>query len=624
MRGERLQIEYNDINDVKTLIRVWQTDYSGPVSLLYGTENPLEITWGDGGAIDFQTLYGSTATVRFYAIEELQFEDLFSPDIYKNEVRIYKGPGAGTLIWQGFISPEKWAEERVQDGDEIPVMFVATDMLSMLKELPFADDKGAPLTGYRTNKEVLDRAIIAIGVDLPLYYAVDLVNLQGVPWMDVMFDNGVYAPGTTFAEVLNDLLFGMRFFQRNGVWNLITYNQLTQASITRKVEGGADVVTNNLRDTYWFENRVNIEILPGIKEYTYKVDQARVENMLINGDFANSSVWVPNGGVTLDRPLYDDNKRLALLTNGNEVPADPVDMTKYIRQQISGVDSGVQSIRIKFDYGATGYGDTETLMYAMIYIEENVTTRYATYVIDDNEITLGWTTVPTVLRLGARPNGSSITYENPKAVPLQEIGSKFKTFDFFTENIPQDGLVMIRLYGCYSSSAFVYKAAYANVEINLYSGLFNDYGPHEIEETIVTDAQARYTPQDVDFRVNDVPDVPNPAYVYRCGMYNLNPIFSGGVRVHTWQLSGIAYTASYAKLRTVLMSSLQRFSRLNYQLTLADVIIDLQCLIDDEAATEVAETIKRLLENGVTYNDRMNTIDGQYTEVIQFDQTPYL
>ncbi|MDD4375154.1 MAG: hypothetical protein PHG67_14680, partial [Bacteroidales bacterium] len=113
MYAKRLEIQYRDINESLTIIEVWQDGFEGVSVQRDGQSNPLTIAWGDNAGQELPTIYGSTATIRFYQETESEFADLFDSDKFKNRVQIYK---KGSEIWRGFVKGDTWEEERSAAG----------------------------------------------------------------------------------------------------------------------------------------------------------------------------------------------------------------------------------------------------------------------------------------------------------------------------------------------------------------------------------------------------------------------------------------------------------------------------------------------------------------------------
>jgi hypothetical protein len=627
MRALRLKIEYDDINGVATKIEIWQDGFTGSSFERDGTGSPLTIDWGDSGEQNLPVIYGSTATIRFYQNESFEFIDLFDADQYANLVKIYK---KGGLFWQGFLMPEQWEENR--EVEPIPVEVVASDNLALLADIDFTETE---IKGPYTIREIIGAIFDLTGLKTSIFDAIDWENTLSIEYLNLSVDTTIFQK-MTCAEVLEHLFYGCRIFQREGCWYIISYSNFVRESMIVNIPAAladdfrsGDFRSGDFRtripgsDTrylypttsdFWFEDTLGIEILPGIKQQTYKEIYSLIENFVVNGDFTNGNgSWTIGGtGITINVRKYDDDKYFAYLQGGNSSPPLPYP-SKYIYQTITGFTASTsQKLRIKFDYGLMGAEGNSCNLYAMVKMWDGTDTYWAQYnylsTLEDIELT--WSKSINHLCLGAKASGG-ITYDAINAYGYRKVGQQLSTFDFYSSEIPCTGTLQVILFGAWTNNAAIAGSCFTNVRAQIVDAAEEPYAA-ELESLEINDSALRYVPTDLELAVGDFPITANQKKIYRFGLFDN----ATGTATHTWRRLDATSFRDFNEFRVRLMLNMMRTQRQNYQARLADIIPGLRCVIVDTDNDD-----KKLLENGISYDDRMQTIEGQFTEVLSITMT---
>jgi hypothetical protein len=618
---------------------VWQDGFEGVSVQRDGQSNPLTIAWGDNAGDELPIIYASSATVRFFQETEGEFSDLFDSNKFKNRVYIYKN---GSLFWQGYIDGNTWEEDRAGNGIDVPVQFTATDMLAGLKDVNYADviTTTKPLSLYTIIRQILNYAGWS---DAFINYYINWESFGGDKWLETYLKPTVFIEKNCY-EVIENLLWGCRLFQRDGDFYIIAYSGLLNDNIIVNVNmdytddfHNTDFRAGDFRsripgtdtqyryialENYWFENKMSIEMLPGIKKVIVNENRILVENNLINGNFEDGTTgWNANavsGGISRVYQLSGDDIRYFACLNDNYEGSFLVASGKYMSQQIPNYFAA-NYLRIQFEYGIISSDESDrSPLHCQILINNGTTTHYLKYQVagaTNNELRLEWTEDETLLQLGARLMDGVISYELLEAgLNNADLGTNLKKFDLVTNQIPSGGgTVEIRLF---VPSRNPIAPPYIHADGAIYSNV-------NISTTLV-DGQ-KFQNKDVITITNDL-SYPTVIEVdmLLCSdlgfLDNFKKIFtnilesSSGTYSFGWRLEG-GTTFKANEHRARVINAIANRTRRNYQATVADVRLSMRIiLIDNEAP--VLEAPIRLLENGVNYHDRMNTIEGQFVEII--------
>jgi len=123
---------------------------------------------------------------------------------------------------------------------------------------------------------------------------------------------------------------------------------------------------------------------------------------------------------------------------------------------------------------------------------------------------------------------------------------------------------------------------------------------------LVLNATRRVTQKEITLLCGDFPSHDNKLNTYFYGLFS-----AAGGYTSTWNRVGQAATASLNFLRMRNLLQLTSDRRLNYSTQLADIVPSLaQVYVDAD------NNRTRLLENGISYHDRMNVVEGQFTELL--------
>lgn len=629
MYAKRLEIHYLDINEALTTIEVWQDGFEGVVVQRDVQGNPLTIAWGDNAGQNLPTIYASTATIRFYQEAEGEFSDLFDSDKFKNLVKIYKD---GNEIWRGYVKGDTWEEERSAAGVAVAVEFTAIDMLIALKYIPLANP-AEWIAEYQTIEDVLTYILEKVtGLELPVLHSINWETDKGYHYLSALV-NVDYLEGKMCYDILESLLFGCRVFQREAMWYIIDYSVIGDDEIVVTIPASLvdDFRTGDyragdfraripgtdthyrylLRADHWFESRLSLELLQGYRNYVINEDQGLIENNVKNGDFADGiNNWdyenIIMGIYHIKQRTGDETNYYAWLP-GSDYPAIVTDQNWYMWQQIPHYMNSLDRLRITFKYGVVGQSNISVPVYCVIKMIGTSANRYATYAINSTgRIYLIWTSNPTFLRLGAKDDGGAIAYDDIECNPnWNDWTAKLKLFDMITDDIELAGTLELQFYVPYTPDPSISGSIWTKIKVQVLDENADEF--ENDNEIIVANNSAYLEDFEKDLIIVEGPQINNVRNAYSGAILLDNYAQPSG-----WRRIGGSTYFPLNEHRALIYKQLTRQTRSNYHALVADARADMRIIISD---TEAVPTTKRLLENGVSYHDRMNQLEGQFVEI---------
>ncbi len=299
--GTKYRLTYTDYFNQSQELLIQKNDYSGAVTNIKLSGNPISITYDTPSDFQLDPINGSFMTMRLVAESDFQFKDLYFSNNREYQV-IFNIDGS--LHWKGFILPE----QRQNPYQQAPYVnnVIATDQLGFLKTLPW--DNTLTLATFMT---VLNTTLGATDLGIDLWEAVNIYedsNAQTIadsPLDQNYFDANVYK-GKTYYDALKEVLqkFTSIIKQDRGKWFIYRPNKSVTAFQRRLWTWGGSLYTYDLTALYdpivlttsASVNKANLvriankgsEITqPAWKAYVINQSLAKKENNIRNGDFAN-------------------------------------------------------------------------------------------------------------------------------------------------------------------------------------------------------------------------------------------------------------------------------------------------------------------------------------------------
>lgn len=631
----RIRLEHHDFLGKLSQIDIKERDFAGThdVRTLEGNE-PLVVNYGDKSSDELPTVYGSEAIMQFFAEYDFEFLSLYTSDSKKYRIdHTYDG----ALAWTGFLSPENWSEPLT--ATMYKVSATATDGLGALKNSKFPEyDEGTKLTMLQILSTVLENT----GLQININTAVDFREVGQTPGTDVLTQTKKQAASLAKMncyDLLVELFPNCRIFQRLGQWWIISYSALRNDTISYRkytyageyISAGTISVKIDSAD-YWIENEPQLDVLPALKQQIFIQDYGYNKSLITNGSFAKfneelakfdtwTNLWTTPMQLDLDTDgnkyvyipgqQYPDtfaNKGFGLITNG-------IEKTLPVQQTTS-------KLNIAMKYALMGTAHS-CLMFIGIHL---IGTSSSWYIrrkafMGGPDAEFEWALFPkpnqgdahiplrTALKQQTKaPKLYYNTFENTTAYPPDKIIDHFEEFRATVEGIPGDGVLELYLYVPYTNRPQHAGACYTGVTFELVDENDNQY-PEQKSFKVINNLDNNYRPDDRTMVIGDLPALANAHIIYANGLFRAN----GTSYTSGWAVEGSAYYP-FVELMNRLDAAEKANPRQVYSIRMQGITPTLAMVIDD-----ITITGRRLLENGISYDNRMGAIEGNYTELPIFD-----
>jgi len=634
----RIRLEHHDFLGKLSQIDIEERDYAGATDIrtLEGNE-PMVINYGDRSGDKLPNVYGSEAVMQFFAEYDFEFLSLYTSDSKKFRI---KHTYDGQPDWLGFISPENWSEPLT--ATTYKVSATATDGLGALKNETFPEyPEGTKLSLLQIVSTILEFT----GLDLNINTAVNYTEAGQTAGTDILTQT--YKQAESIAKVncydlLGQILLNCRIFQRLGQWWIVSYSALRADTISYKkytyagayVSAGTISVKIDSAD-YWIENEPQLDMMPALKHLIVIQDYGYNKSLITNGTFAKFNeesakfdTWTNLWTNPEQRPLDTDGTQFVyipgqqypdtfahegygLITNG---------MTKSLA--VSETTSKL-NIALKYALMGTAHSCLMFIGIRLVGATNNYYLRRERYALtrDMNWEWVNYTDKPSQgddhicllsakswIRSGPNRNKYANTFENITAYPAAEITDHFEEFRATATGIPEDGLLQLYLYVPYTNRAQHAGACYAGVTLELVDENDNHY-PEQRSFKITNNPDNKYKPDTETIVIGDLPAMPNANIIYSHGLFRAN----GKTYTSGWSVPGSAiYT--FVEFIGRLTAAEQANPRQVYDIRLQGITPTLAIVIDD-----ITVTGRRLIENGISYDNRMGAIEGNYTELPPLD-----
>jgi len=633
-----IRFEHHDFNGDLSRFDIMERDFAGEyiTRTLEGNE-PLIVTYGNKSGEGLPIVYGSEAVLKFFADADMEFLSLFTSDSKKYRIDHYFNE---SLMGSWFLEPEKWSEPLT--APPYIVEATATDGLGSLKDLNFTDENGDAYTGRKTFLEIIKLILDKTGLTLAINTSVAWKETTQTAGTDPLaihtIDCKIFAELNCY-EIIEQLLTGCRLFQRLGQWWIISNDQFENDTINYFHYAWPSVTTHttataNLKASgYWIQDEPQLEMLAAIKQLTVIQDYGYNANVLENGSFdtfneelARFEGWVNNGVTPQQRQLNDSGDKYIYIP-GKQYPdtfanqgygliTDSISKTKQVSQTDSVINfslsyaemgsaySSLMFIGIRFN---SAFGDYYLRRKPYMATREDQGFEWINYTWLPNQGDDYITLKSHAVYISSAPHTGEYgnTYDNVTAYSSADIADHFETFKASIPGFPSTGELQIILYVPYTNRPQIAGSCFTGVKVEILDETAENY-PTQSAIRATNDLNNNQVPDDITLLIGDYPDVVNSDIIYNGGIARADLSHTTG-----WTINGHTYYYTFAEFIARLQAASQAIPRQNYQIRLTDIIPGLNMVIDD-----INTTGRRLVENGISYDNRMQAIEGQYTEVL--------
>lgn len=325
-----------------------------------------------------QPLIASSLAIDLEANEDLALTDLYTEEESKYKVRLSRND---QIIFFGILKPdgiwEDWVSNRWQ------ISMDAMDGLSILKDLSFVKDTGAPYSGEISQFDALKQCLHRIGFDLPINISIDLPIYEGFIDTDTVLKSVLMNADRFYQdaekdnimdceEVLKSVLeiYSATIIQMNGEWWIYRTLDVKDTMNFYRYEANAktDIIWNaaveigsHIDDYEIFHANANQKksITPSTQAFRVNYKYGTVKELYVNknlelGTGIYCEGWFING---LDgRVQRGYNGRGVKVTN--DVTGDVIFISNMYPIRVTESDR----IIVKFTFYNNYSGSTDTLL----------------------------------------------------------------------------------------------------------------------------------------------------------------------------------------------------------------------------------------------------------------------
>lgn len=506
--GTKYKVSYPDYFDDDVEVLLQKNEYSGGITQLRGTGNPLAIRHESSTDLIHEPINGSRAIIQIAPEVELDFFVEFQQyDAREWKVIINVNTG---LYWSGFILSELCLPS-YNHKPEIH-RIVATDQLGYLRSLSW--NRAGPYTDL----DILEACLGETDLDLNMYEGINVYeehhnSTAADSPLDQTYVNASAYAGKTYYDALYAVLFryGAIIRQSNGTWQ-ITRPKESRETFTRRLWTYA-------AGTFTYDSTAEYNPIVAI------TTAGRTMRMKIGGSKAFESPWnrynlIQNLG---KRETFVENAKfekwtagtpdnwtnvnnLDIQENGSQLELVSVavhDPTKYLTQTFPLERSQVQKLKInvKYNMGSLSGGGTLDMQFQVI-----ITNAGTDYYWDPT--TVGWS-------MGAKNYEEQISTGGTQELEIITAALNVGTL--------LDGTLKIRLLAPVtalgSGVLFIDEFLFSIVDFDWSgTGGWSEY-TDEIEHDEVINAANTYDAGKFELLSSDIPQLVNSGLIYIGGVW---------------------------------------------------------------------------------------------------------
>ncbi|PKQ69400.1 hypothetical protein BZG01_00230 [Labilibaculum manganireducens] len=303
--GLRLRGEWQDKLGGLTRFDITERDYTGNAEVMEMQEDPLTIERAQL-TNKFTPTIGSGIQLKVTATYDGQYISLYTKDKQKFKGSFYKN---NQLIWTGYLNSEVYGEQFDRMAD-YPVTLQFNDGFTVLERIKFLDANGNPYTDLKTAWEVIWIILAKLGIDYKyVYVACDIyeenMNTLTSPFHQMKVDcNNYYdekGDAMNCREVLEAIVKAQRAicFQNEGCLNIVSVPLLTGSFERRRYTSEVSVqvlqtvnpVITVPTQADWYGSDQAIDIQSGYNKATLKYSPYSAEEVVETGDFSDIDLW---------------------------------------------------------------------------------------------------------------------------------------------------------------------------------------------------------------------------------------------------------------------------------------------------------------------------------------------
>jgi hypothetical protein len=275
--GVKYELFFQDVEERRLKVEILKKGYTGSVSELVGTDNPVEIIWSGDDDI-YSPIIGSRCKLNLFATDDTNYEDFFRGDEREYKVKVLRYGTTGNFIeaegaewqtvdaiwdevtggqlfyqpiWEGFMVIDRFKEQMV--SKPYPITIEAVDGLGTLDgfDAPFDDSDNTTTSDlFYYLKEIL----LLTGHEHRIYISNDTRKDGGATndtiFHDIVVDKyALFTKNLTFRtakDVLKQILriTNSRIYHSLARWYIVNNSSLIDTRIDQLAEAPSGEDTN--------------------------------------------------------------------------------------------------------------------------------------------------------------------------------------------------------------------------------------------------------------------------------------------------------------------------------------------------------------------------------------------
>ena len=512
--GTKYRLTYTDYFDQASELLIQKNGYSGAVTDIKLTGNPITITYDTPSDFKLDPINGSSMTMRLVAETDFQFEDLYTSSNREYQIIFNL---AGSVHWKGFIQPEQYQGQYAVAP--YVISFLAVDQLGFLKTLVW--DR----TSVELEITTLGAILAKTNLDINLYEALNIYEehyddaTSDSPLAQTYINTKVFADKTYYDALCAILLkYAAIIKQDRGKWFIYRPEDTTASYQRRLWTYSAGVFTYNSTAVYnpivsttsakvakatlvRIANNSTRRTDPAWQKYQLKQNYGMENGIVRNSDF---TLWTKDGL----RPTYWSLIDTTVSRVGDKMSlavGNSFDGSKYVSQSFSIQGSYEQKFRIKFSYDVFCPADkTCAFQFALKLLSGGGYTYYF------NFDTLSWDQASVKY---SKTHGSTSSVSTTENVEI--IGSALGVlFD-------PDNTITVLIYRANSNStnSYIYVNEMDFEFVNYIGSVAITEPEAEVIDPIIINPANNFDGGEHELLLSDVPAIANTRSIYKGGLW---------------------------------------------------------------------------------------------------------
>jgi hypothetical protein len=341
--GELHRIEYYDIADNLTRIRIFEKGYTGEYDERDAAETFLTINWNNQGDDKYKAIKESACAIELFSETSFEHLGLFTSDDRKYRIDIEKSVGSSdpVLYWRGYILPDFYTEPYL--AARYVVTIRASDGLGDLKGQYFLSNAKQPIEEKWTALQLIRFCLTKLDLGLPMYCGVNVFETTmndgddddplNQAFVNTKLFYGIDDQPFDLYTIIEKMLepFGARLYVCDGAFQIENVSELAGTYRRRKYDStGAFVSSEDYNpikaignpnagaSLFWVDANQQLEVLPGRRLITLLQDYGLKTNLVEDGEFKASAFASPTqlkkwtvgpAGSTADIRQFDHEDR---------------------------------------------------------------------------------------------------------------------------------------------------------------------------------------------------------------------------------------------------------------------------------------------------------------------------